>query len=222
MEVNKYYVLNLPHRTDRKEASEAELQTAGIMNYEFFESTHWKNVDKEEMESLINREYRHVTKDMDARRALAGCGITHLKAIQKFLEEYGNDGTKVAVILEDDFTIVDPGLIKNQIHEAINASPHWDFIYLGGLRNAKEDKREEYLPNLDIAISVWNAHAYVIRNSQDLCDRMQDLFNRGYFADRAYRKLIRADKKNKERYLITYPYTVMQKRNYSDINNCIR
>jgi hypothetical protein len=221
-EVNIYYVMNLPQRDDRREASEAEFQTAAITNYEFFQSTHWRDVPDEEMNDLINREYRHVTKDMNARKGLAGCGITHLACIKNFIDQYGSDGTKTAVILEDDFQIVDYGLIKEQIHTAINSTNDWDFIYLGGLRNAKEDVREEFLPGVDIAISVWNAHAYVIRNTQDIYDRMKALFDRGYFADRAWRKLIREDKKNKHKYLITYPYTIMQKRNFSDINNCVR
>jgi GR25 family glycosyltransferase involved in LPS biosynthesis len=159
---------------------------------------------------------------MNARYGLIGCGVTHLKTIKEFIDTYGTDGTKVAVILEDDFQIVDHGLIKEQIHTAINQSEDWDFIYLGGLRNAKEDKREEYLPGLDIAISVWNAHAYVIRNTQDIYDRMKTLFEDGYMADRATRKLIRNDKKRKERYLITHPYIIQQRRNYSDINNFVR
>jgi hypothetical protein len=222
MEVTKYYVLNLPYRTDRKEAATVELEKAGVDNYEFLVSTHWKDLGQEELDRLINLEYRHVTKDMNARYALAACGYTHLHAIKQFIDVYGTDGTQACVILEDDFTIVDHLKIKEQINEAINATPDWDFIYLGGLRNAKEDKREEYLPNLNIAISVWNAHAYVIRNTQDIYDRTLDLYNRGFFADRAFRKMIRDDKRNKQRYLITCPYTIMQKRNFSDINSCVR
>lgn len=222
LEVNKYYVMNLPHREDRRKLSINELSKAGITNYEFVESIYWKDYSEEELERLTHLEYRHVTKDLRARYGLVACGATHVKTIKQFIETFGTDGTKVAVLLEDDFEIVDHSALQEQINTAINQSPNWDFIYLGGLRNPKNDKREEYLPNLDIAVSVWNAHAYVIRNTQDIADRMENLYHRGFFADRATRKLIRDDKERKHRYLITYPYIVVQKRNFSDINNCIR
>jgi hypothetical protein len=214
--------MNLPHREDRRDASIKEMSEAGISNYEFFNSTHWRDIPQEELDSLITREYRHVTKDINARYALTGCGLTHMNCVKHFIDTYGTSGENIAILLEDDFAIVNHKEFKKQIDTAINSTSDWEFIYLGGLRNPKEDKREEYLTGLDIAISVWNAHAYVIRNTPTIYERVNDLFYRGYFADRAYRKMIRDDKKNKHKYLITYPYIVTQRRNYSDINNCVR
>jgi GR25 family glycosyltransferase involved in LPS biosynthesis len=221
-EVSKYYIMNLPSREDRRKESIVELQKSGISNYEFVESVYWKEFSDEYLHTMTNLKYRHVTKDLIARYGLLGCGTSHLKAIKKFIDDFGTDGTKTCVILEDDFAIVNHSEIQDQIHAAINQSNDWDFIYLGGLKDPKNDKREEYLPNLDIAISVWNAHAYVIRNTQDIYDRMKALFDIGYFADRATRKLIRDDKHNKTRYLISYPYIITQRKSYSDINSRVK
>jgi len=221
-EVSKYYIMNLASRQDRRDECDIELQAADIKNYEYFMSTHWKDYPKDELESYLNREYRHVTKDEVAQKGLFGCGITHVRCIEQFLKEYGTDGTKIAIMLEDDFQIKDPKSFNEAISKAINTTDDWDLIYLGGLRNPKNDKKEEYLPGLDIAVSVWNSQSYIIRNTQDIYDRMKNLFERGYFADRALRKLIRDDKKNKNRYLITNPYLIIQRKSYSDINSKVK
>jgi GR25 family glycosyltransferase involved in LPS biosynthesis len=220
--IDKYYIMNLETRQDRREECDMELRKANIENYEYFKSTHWKDVPPQVVDSYLAREYHHVTKDDHARRGLFGCGLTHVLCIERFIQEHGTDGTKTAVLLEDDFRIKEPLTFKTVINSAINLSKDWDMIYLGGLKNPKDDKRETYLPGLEIAISVWNAHAYVIRNTQDIYDKMKSYFERGFFADRALRKMIRDDKDNKNRYLIVDPYLVDQRRSYSDINEKIK
>jgi len=220
--IDKYYIMNLPHREDRKEQSIKEMESSAIVNYEFFQSTHWKSLEQTELDSLISREYRHVTKDTTAKYALAGCGLTHMNCVKHFIDTFGTDGNHAAVLLEDDFKIEKPETFLTDIQHAINLTEDWEFIYLGGLRNPNSDKRESFMPGVDIAISVWNAHAYVIRNTEFIYETVKNLFYRGYFADRAYRKMIRDNKENKHKFLITYPYIVSQRRNFSDINNCVR
>lgn len=220
--VTKYYIMNLATRQDRRDECDIELKAAGITNYEYFKSTYWKDYPQDELETYLTREYRHVTKDIVAQKGLFGCGITHVRCIEHFLKEFGTDGTKIAVMLEDDFQIIDPVGFNDAVNKAINTTDDWDLIYLGGLRNPKNDKREDFIPGLDIALGVWNSQSYVIRNTQNIYDKMKDLLERGYFADRALRKMIRDDKKNKHRYLITNPYLIIQRKSYSDINNKVR
>lgn len=221
-EVNKYYIMNLEIRKDRRDECDEELQLAGITNYNYFNSTHWKDYPQDKLNSYLDREYRHVTKDLIAKKGLFGCGITHLRCIKQFLKEFGTDGTKIAVMLEDDFQIKNHIEFKDDMSKVINTTNDWNFIYLGGLRNPKNDKKEEYLTGLDIAVSVWNSQSYIIRNTQDIYDKMENLFERGYFADRAIRKLIRDDKANKHKYLITNPYLIVQRKSYSDINSKVK
>ncbi len=222
MITEKYYILNLSHRTDRKEICEDQLKKANINNYEFIESIPWDTLSQEYLDKVINLKYKHRTPDLYARYGLVACGLSHIKAYDAILNSYGNSGDKAFVIFEDDFFIENTNTFKETLDKIINMTDDWQFIQLGGLRNHKEDKREDYLPGLQKIISVWNAHAYVIKNDLEFINKMKTLVDDGYFADRATRKVIRDDKRNAHKYLITWPYEVNQLKNYSDINRRVR
>jgi GR25 family glycosyltransferase involved in LPS biosynthesis len=222
MKISNYYVMNLKDREDRRQECIKEFKQANIENYEFVDSVHWKSLEQSYLDYYTNREYRHVTKKQTSKYGLLGCGISHLKCYEKFLSDYGDDKTKYAVILEDDFEITIPNEIEQFIDDTINKTSDWNFIYLGGLKNPKNDKIESYLPGLDIVTSVWNAHAYIVKNDKDFYDYLKSLFERGYFADRALRMAARENKHQKHKYLITNPYVIVQRKSFSNIENRIK
>ena len=222
MEVVKFYVINLKHRTDRKETAIKHLEDAGISNYEFIEAIHHTEFSDEYFEDMLNREYKFKTKRVVGQRGLLACGASHIKAMKKALEDFGTDGSKAIVIFEDDFHINDAETFLTELQKGLEtAPPDWEFMFLGGMGKENIDKTEPFLPGLEKAKSVWGGHAYVIKNSNSIVDRVIDCYDRGYFADRAFRKIIRDDKQNLHKYLIYKPFLAVQWRSYSDIDEKI-
>lgn len=221
MKIEKFFILNLPHREDRRQSCIQQFKKCNIHNYEFVDSIHWNTLSMEFLIEATNRRYTHRTKNKEARYGNVGCGLSHLKVYDIILSRYGDNLDKAFVIFEDDFYIENPDTFMNMV-ERITDTPDWKFIQLGGLRNHKEDKREPYLPGLDIIKSVWNTHAYIIKNDPDFISKMILVGDEGYYGDRGTRRVIREDKVNKHKYLVTFPYEVNQTKSHSDINNVIK
>jgi GR25 family glycosyltransferase involved in LPS biosynthesis len=73
----KVYYINLAHRIDRKNHIENELENAGIENYERVEAVYVPQF------------------------GILGCVDSHIKTLEKFLKESGDDDC--VMVLEDDF-----------------------------------------------------------------------------------------------------------------------
>jgi len=212
-------VINLPHRQDRKLECIREFESVKFYDYEFIEAVNWKLFKTEILDEMSSRDYKYKTKNKRSIYGNVACGLSHLKVLDKMVEDYGKTGDKAFMIFEDDFSVERPVEFMEKVNEIINATNDWSIIYLGGLRNPKGDKREPFLPGIDKAISVWNAHAYIVKNDVNFIAAMKELASRGYYADRAIRKIIRDDKHNSHRYLVTWPYQALQRKSYSDIDN---
>jgi len=219
MEIVKYYIINLEHRTDRKEIAEKYMKAAGIENYEFFKAVHHKEFTEEFIQDMVyGRKYHHRVKSETAKRASLGCGTSHLRLMKKILNEYGNTGDKAFVILEDDFHLHDESSFVNKIKEGLKIIPtDWELLYLGDMGKEHTDRTEKFLPGIDKANDVWGTHGYIIRNLREFVNKFEILYEDGYLADRAFRKMIRDDKKNLHKYLIFRPYLAVQWQSYSDI-----
>lgn len=219
MEIGKFYVINLEHRHDRRDTAVKHFQSAGINNYEFVKAVHYSEFTDELCKDMLNRKYKFKTTDEISKRGNLACGTSHIKAIEQALAELGEDGTKAIVIFEDDFHIVDENTFLITLHEGLkNAPSDWEFMYLGGPGRDNVDKTTPFIPGLDKATSVWASHAYVIKNNRSFLNDLKDAYKEGYFADRAFRKIIRDNKDYSHRYLIFKPYLAIQWRSYSDID----
>jgi GR25 family glycosyltransferase involved in LPS biosynthesis len=219
MEIGKFYVINLEHRHDRRDTAVKHFQSAGINNYEFVKAVHYKDFTDEFANDLVNRKYKWKTTDEISKRGLLACGMSHIKAIEQALDELGDDGSKVIVILEDDFHIVDETTFMIRLHEGLRNAPNdWEFMYLGGPGRDSVDKTTPFIPGLDKGTNVWASHAYVIKNNRDFLNRLKECYKEGYFADRAFRKIIRENKDYSHRFLIYKPYLAVQWKSYSDID----
>lgn len=216
------YVINLPHRSDRRLECIREFEKINFYDYEFIEAVNWKSFPTDLLDDMVNREYKYKTKDKRAQYGNVACGLSHLKVYDHIVENYGKTSDKAFIVLEDDFQIENPSEFWNKVEESLTITNDWNIVYLGGLKNTKGDKREEFLPGFEKAISVWNSHAYIIKNDPDWFAAMKEVEKRGYYADRALRKVARDDKKNAHRYLIMWPYQVLQRKSYSDINHVVR
>lgn len=220
MEVVKYFIINLEHREDRRIIAEKYMKAAGIENYEFFKAVHHKEFTEEFIQDMVyGRKYTHRVKSEVAKRASLGCGTSHLRLMKKILEEYGDDGTKAFVILEDDFHLHDETTFVQKINEGLEIVPKdWEMIYLGDMGKEHTDRTEKFLPGIDKANNVWGTHGYIMRNYFPFVHKFERLYEDGYLADRAFRKMVRDDKKNLHKYLIFRPYLAVQWQSYSDID----
>lgn len=222
MKIEKIFVINLPHRQDRKRESILEFESIKNYDYEFIDAVNWNDLSDDYLEDCVNRDYKHRTKDKRAQYGNVACGLSHLKIYDYILNNYGKGSDKAFIILEDDFHIKNPRTFLDKVNEVLTITNDWNIIYLGGLKNTNGDKREPFLPGVEKVISVWNSHAYIIKNDPDWIAGMKECAKRGYYADRALRKVARDDKTNAHRYLIAWPYEVLQRKSYSDINRIVK
>jgi GR25 family glycosyltransferase involved in LPS biosynthesis len=103
--INKYFIINLKHRTDRLKH---------ILN-----ECNKVNIDKNKIE-IIEAVY-------EPELGALGCAKSHIIALEKFISS--NDQT--CIVFEDDFTFIKD---KNYIDEKINYiwDKNWDVILLAG------------------------------------------------------------------------------------------
>lgn len=136
MNIDKIFIINLKHRTDRKEHVLKELKEQNITNYEFFEAI---KPTTEEVNKWNPNYCHYVKKDVhplkfeNYRIGCLGCLKSHLEIIKLSLERNYNN----ILILEDDTKFVNPftNLIEysDQIHNT------YDMLYLSGSHCGKKE-----------------------------------------------------------------------------------
>ena len=99
------YVINLPHRKDRRSEAEKELKKIGLCD------------------NLVE----FLPAKMTMRNGLIGCGFSHAFALSKFLFESEGDA---CVIFEDDFHIVEPDKFNERTAEVLASEDGWDVLFL--------------------------------------------------------------------------------------------
>jgi GR25 family glycosyltransferase involved in LPS biosynthesis len=99
-------IINLPHRTDRRDECIIEARRIGfqITQHDFFAARHIEHNGK------------------------LGCALSHGKVLADFLHE---DSRDYILVLEDDFSIRNPDTFRPTLDSLIAHAPNWDVYLLG-------------------------------------------------------------------------------------------
>lgn len=172
MKIDKIFVINLEHRTDRKDAIIKEFQRVGINNYEFFKAIQ----PNKQMISSWNPNFINplpswlATYDGDIIKykiGALGCMLSHIEIIKNCVKNnYEN-----VLIFEDD-TIFN---IKNGIKfEAVIDTLHsqikdlnFGLLYLAG--NHRGAKIDTISDNIVKVINTYTTGSYIVNKRAMQC-----------------------------------------------------
>lgn len=180
----KTYVINLEKRTDRID----ELEFAKIpFPYERFRAT--------DGDVFLNEE------ENKYMRGHFGCWDSHRRLLEHL--QYSSDD--YTLVLEDDVQFVD-GLLISELMAELPSD--WDLLYLGGLNKGEIKKFSEHL---DIAETIWQTHAYIIRK-KFIPILLEQLNNYRWKVDIVFSEAL-----VKGNCFISNPPIAIQRESYSDI-----
>jgi GR25 family glycosyltransferase involved in LPS biosynthesis len=128
------YILNLPHRLDRKKECLSQLDAAGL---------------NRKLVQFIDAKYT-------LRNGAIGCSLTHAFALSRFLFE---TEAPFCLILEDDFQIKDPTTFIASLKSPILKKDFWDVLLLAS--NMAVGFKTE-LPNIYRVMNSQTASAYLV------------------------------------------------------------
>lgn len=187
---NIFYI-NLKERIDRKESVEIELDKFG-----------WKYTRFEAVKTKSGR---------------VGCSMSHLKLLKMAKEKK----LPYIVIVEDDIQFKDVELFKKLFDNFMNSKLEYDvFLLAGNLRMPAV----KVSPNIIKVYKSFTTTGYIVKehyydkminNIEEGINKLLKNYNNGFNAIDTYlMKLQLVDK-----WYISYPRTVTQKPDYSDIEN---
>jgi len=194
--ITNIWYINLEYRTDRKKHIEEQLQKVGLSHAQRF----------------------NAVKLANGNGAL-GCSMSHLKC----LENAKKTNQSHILIMEDDIEFLNPTLFIQQCNAFFYRHPtDWDVVLFSG------NNMLPYYPIDETCVQVWNCQTttgYLVHESY--FDKMIENIKNGI------NKLIREpDQKNlyaidkywlrlqqKDRWYLIIPLTVVQREDYSDIEN---
>lgn len=152
----KAHVINLPHRTDRRDAMEEQCRRLGIEPI-FFEATNGKVAFPDEPRKLMRGHF--------------GCLDSHKRLLESLYDPKGmsieRDGVEIVhLILEDDAVLADDWLEHAYIGsmEKRGLPSNFDILFLGGNITQMENAIEPFNDNFNVARNVLCTHAYKIKN----------------------------------------------------------
>jgi len=203
--VEKVFVINLAHRTDRLESFN---ESAEKFNFEYTVIDAFDGKKYIDENFIYNGEKRgNPYQNENYFRGQVGCLLTHLNVIKHCKEK---NYSKVA-ILEDDVRFVEDFNFKiDNLFSKINKD--WQMIYLSG-------SSPEFIENFDGYSSVSNiltTHSYIINS--DIYDILIDNFHEKIFThevDVCYSHI-----QQKVKTYVSMPFLTYQAAGYSDIGQC--
>jgi glycosyl transferase, family 25 len=195
-DINHAFYINLDSRPDRKSWCEQQLHSVGLQATRF--------------------------KAIKLQNGAIGCSMSHLKCLQTAKE---NDWGHL-LIVEDDIEFTNPELFKSQLDKFLTSTPknEWDVVILAG------NNMPPYEVISDCCVKVTrcqtttsylvNGHYFdtLIANIKEgLALLMKEPHNhRIYAIDKYWFRL-----QQKDRWFLITPLTVVQRQDYSDIEQRI-
>lgn len=200
------YILNLPHRTDRKNDCLSQIHAAGL-NEQFIQ---------------------FVAAKYTPRNGAIGCSLTHAYALSKFLFE---TDAPYCLILEDDFEIKNPTTFIEDLRPIILKKDFWDVLLLAS--NAALGFKTEF-PNVYKAINSQTTSAYLVTRayaptlikvfnesanflSQNFLQLENNVAKHFYALDMLWKQNQQYDK-----FMAFIPQIIHQRESYSDVENSIK
>lgn len=200
-------VINLAHRTDRKQQCIIEIEKTGaIWEPHFFEAKY--------------------IQESGAR----GCALSHAMALSEFLFK---SEKPFAMIMEDDFSLSSPGEFESDIKKAIEYNEYWDVFLLGHnlaipIKQSKwpahfkvinSQTTPGYIVSRKYAselIKVFFKSAELLLVNELLPAPHRDIAKHFYCCDILWKEL-----QIKDNFLTTFPSVVCQRESYSDIERAV-
>ena len=174
---DKIYIINLEHRTDRKDSVIEQLEKEGMMNYEFVNAVNGTD-------SAILKKFKKIRKNGSkiGTPGHLGCLLSHKKVLLKAKE----DNVKQFMILEDDVILKD-GFI-NRLNSI--SLPDWECIYL----SAPLEEKKLFFNGWAKHSKFCTTHAMIIKASiiDYLLDLLKDCDD---YIDRIYSHTLQKHKK---------------------------
>lgn len=189
---NVFYI-NLEHRTDRKQHIESQLKHVGFNNVERFNAVKMAN-------------------------GRVGCTLSHIKCIELAKERNYSH----VVICEDDTKFTNVELFQKQLNKFLSTQHNWDVVLFAG----NNVPPYELLDETCIAVShcqtttcyLVNGHYFdtLLQNMREGLDKLlkEPTNHLNYAIDRYWLNL-----QKKDNWLLITPLTVIQREDYSDIEN---
>jgi len=200
------YILNLPHRSDRKKDCLLQISAAGL---------------NEKFVHFIDAKYT-------PRNGAIGCSLSHAFALSKFLFE---TDAPFCLILEDDFEIKNPATFFNDLNCVILKKDFWDVLLLAS--NAAVGF-ETHIPKVYRAINAQTTSAYIVRReyaptlikvfyesanflSQNFLQLENNIAKHFYALDMLWKHHQQYDK-----FMAFMPQLIHQRESYSDVENSVK
>ena len=192
-DIKNIFYINLETRKDRRNSIETQLTNIGLTNFERF----------------------NAIKVMDGR---VGCTMSHIKCLEMAKER----GYNHLVICEDDSFFLDPKLFKTQLTTFLKNGHTWDVVLFAG-NNVPPYER---IDDTCIAVShcqtttcyLVNGHYFdtLLQNMREGLNKLlkEPTNHLNYAIDRYWLNL-----QKKDNWLLITPLTVIQREDYSDIEN---
>jgi GR25 family glycosyltransferase involved in LPS biosynthesis len=187
--IQNHFYINLDCRNDRLVSCENELKKLGLERPCRFSA-------------------------IKTRHGIVGCGISHLRCLEKARDE----GLPYITIFEDDIIIPKPNQVKNIVNRILQSGVEWDVLCLAGnaFRPHKEEEDDYVVVNRMYCGTAYivKAHFYdiLIDNIRDSLTKILETGDRKYSWDAHWIQL-----QQKHRFLLINPLSIYQRPDYSDI-----
>ena len=187
--IQNHFYINLDSRNDRLVSCENELKKIGLERPCRFSA-------------------------IKTRHGIVGCGISHLRCLEKARDE----GLPYITIFEDDIIIPKPNQVKNIVNRILQSGVEWDVLCLAGnaFRPHKEEEDDYVVVNRMYCGTAYivKAHFYdiLIDNIRDSLTKILETGDRKYSWDAHWIQL-----QQKHRFLLINPLSIYQRPDYSDI-----
>jgi GR25 family glycosyltransferase involved in LPS biosynthesis len=187
--IQNHFYINLDCRNDRLVSCENELKKIGLERPCRFSA-------------------------IKTRHGIVGCGISHLRCLEKARDE----GLPYITIFEDDIIIPKPNQVKNIVNRILQSGVEWDVLCLAGnaFRPHKEEEDDYVVVNRMYCGTAYivKAHFYdiLIDNIRDSLTKILETGDRKYSWDAHWIQL-----QQKHRFLLINPLSIYQRPDYSDI-----
>jgi len=148
--LDRIFIINLKHRTDRKQHILSEMKKQNMTNYEFFDAIRPTMEDVREWnKNFCNhvRAHVHPTKFDNYRIGCLGCLKSHIEVIKIALSR----GYKKILVLEDDTVFIQS---FSKFYEICERIKDYDMMYLSG----SHMKPYKKLPNLKNIVKVTSTN----------------------------------------------------------------
>ncbi|NOH72357.1 hypothetical protein F0225_13555 [Vibrio pectenicida] len=198
-------IINLAHRTDRKEESISELKKCGITigGDAFFNAYH-----KPECGAL-------------------GCSLSHANLIANYLS---HSSSPYLLVLEDDFEVQECDLFLSNLEKVLECSAEWDIFLLGNNQAVpikivnnnqgfsqviNSQTASGYIVKREFAIQLMSTFfesALGLEQAITLPPKLNQLVNHHYCLDILWKSL-----QTKYRFATRLPAIIKQRASYSDI-----